>query len=284
MGALRLRAPGLLGLALLSGCAAGGSPQAGLPPSATYVAMGSSFAAGPGLGLDKADMPARCQRSGRNYATLLAERLNLTLIDVTCGGATTTHVLEGWSELPPQIAAVTADTRLVTITIGGNDVGYVRNLMAASCQADAARCYPRAQATAADWAKDDANLREIVRAVRRRAPQARVVFVDYLTLLPKRGTCPAVAMPAADLASGRATAARLVALTARVAREEGAQVLSAAALSQGHTACDAQPWSVGAAVTDRPAGGIAWHPNIPGMRAIADALAARFAAGLAPAR
>lgn len=278
MGAVKAL-PAFLVLAL-AGCAAGAPPQAAIPPGATYVAMGSSFAAGPGLGRAKADAPARCQRSARNYATLLAEALRLTLIDVTCGGATTTHVLGPWSELAPQIDAVTPDTRLVTITIGGNDVNYVRNLMAGSCRSGETRCFPRAEASEADWARDEANMRAIVRAIRARAPGARIVLVDYLTLLPKNGSCAAVEMSAADLDASRATAARLAALTARVARQQGAELLSASAFSAGHTACDAAPWSVGAAVTDPAAGGIAWHPNAPGMRAIADALAAR----LAPAR
>ena len=269
---------GALAALALSGCAAADlESRAMLPSGATYVAMGSSFAAGPGLPPMRENTPSRCQRSTRNYASLLADRLGLDLVDVSCGGATTTHVLEGWSELPPQIDAVTAQTRLVTVTIGGNDVSYVRNLMAASCRADAARCYPRGAVTEADWAKDEANLRAIVRRVRRRAPQARIVFVDYLSLLPERGSCPAVAMAEADLSAGRATAARLRTLTNKVAREEGAELVSAAALSRGRTACDPEPWTVGAAVSDPAAGGIAWHPNAAGMRGIADALAAHLA-------
>lgn len=264
---------------LLAACAPAAPPHSALPPGATYVAMGSSFGSGPGILPLKADAPPRCQRSTRNYASLLADRLGLHLVDVTCGGATTDHVLGGWAELPPQIAAVTAATRLVTVTIGGNDVGYVRNLMAASCRS-AARCIPRVEATPADWARDEANLREIVRGIRRRAPQARIVFVDYVTLLPAEGGCAEMGLSDADLAAGRATATRLAALTAQVARDEGAEVLAVSEPSRGHTACDPQPWSVGAAVTDPAAGGMAWHPNAPGMRAIADRLAAR----LAPAR
>ena len=38
------------------------------------------------------------------------------------------HVLAPWNELPAQIDAVTPDTRLVTITIGGNDLNYIGNL------------------------------------------------------------------------------------------------------------------------------------------------------------
>ena len=85
------------------------------------------YAAGPGI------VPVEHRgalRSGRNYAHQVAEALSLRLADVTCSGATTSnimttpqHTLSG--TLPPQIDAVTPDTRLATITAGGNDAGYI---------------------------------------------------------------------------------------------------------------------------------------------------------------
>ncbi len=70
-----------------------------------------------------------------SYSRLLAAQLRLRLTDASCGGATTAHVLAPWNELPAQIDAVTSDTRLVTITIGGNDLNYMGVLFAASCHA-----------------------------------------------------------------------------------------------------------------------------------------------------
>lgn len=273
---MRLALAALAAALLLTGTADAKAPRKpALPEGAGYVAMGSSFGAGPGLLPEKPEAPSRCQRSARNYASLLAERLGLTLTDVTCGGATTTHLLQRWSELPPQVDAVQADTALVTITIGGNDVNYVRNLIAASCAGNP-RCLTGAPASEDAWTQNEANMRAAIQGIRRRAPQARIVFVDYVSLLPESGACSAVAMAPSDLAAGRATATRLAALTARVASEEGAEVLSAAALSRKHTPCDRKPWSVGRAVTDEKAGGMMWHPNGPGMEAIAEALAEKL--------
>src|SRR5687768_5931761 len=97
---------------VLGGCAAtGGGPGRALPAGAHYVAVGSSFAAGAGIAPFK-DGPKRCQRSGRNYATLLAARLKLALDDQTCGGARTAHLLGPWNELAAQLDAVRPDTRL----------------------------------------------------------------------------------------------------------------------------------------------------------------------------
>ena len=71
-------------------------------------------------------------RSARNYPHLVAERLGLELVDVTYSGATTAHVLaDSQPGAPPQIEALDGSEDLVTITIGGNDVGYVPLLFAA---------------------------------------------------------------------------------------------------------------------------------------------------------
>jgi lysophospholipase L1-like esterase len=235
--------------------------------------MGSSFAAGPGLGQAKPGTPERCARSSLNYPTLLAAELGLVLRDVSCSGATTAHVLGAWDELPPQIEAVTPETRLVTVTIGGNDVAYVGNLFAASRCGEGA-CEGWREPTEQDWARDEANMRAIARQVRERAPDARLVFVDYLSLLPAVGSCATTPLAPERAAILRGVAARLRELTARVAREEGTDLLSAATLSEAHTPCDPEPWSAGAPGT---AEGAPWHPNAAGMRAVADALAERLA-------
>jgi hypothetical protein len=53
-----------------------------------YVALGSSMAAGPGIRPRAAGAPLWSGRSARNYPHLVAERLNLELVDVTFSGAT----------------------------------------------------------------------------------------------------------------------------------------------------------------------------------------------------
>ena len=73
---------------------------------ARYVALGSSYAAGPGVTHAADARDPRCTRSNDNYAHQIARRLKLELVDVSCSGATTRHVLQGWRELPPQVAAL----------------------------------------------------------------------------------------------------------------------------------------------------------------------------------
>ena len=259
----------------LGGCATVAEAPPSLPPGARYVAMGSSFAAGPQLGSPKPNTPERCARDQGNYASLLAQRLGLDLVDATCSGATTAHLLGPWNELPAQLDALTPDTRLVTVTIGGNDINFVRNLYVSVCNpATASRtCPPIGVPSEADWARLEANLREIARQVRSRAPNARLVFVDYVSFVPGAKTCAAVPFPERNAVVMRQIAAKFADLTAKVARDSGADLLPASALSQTHTPCDPEPWSVGAPGSGA---GAPWHPNAAGMRAIADALATRL--------
>ena len=82
-----------------------------------YVALGSSMAAGPGIRPSAAGAPFRSGRSARNYAHLVAERLNLDLVDVTFSGATTAHVLaDRQRSAQPQIEALDGSEDLVTVT------------------------------------------------------------------------------------------------------------------------------------------------------------------------
>ena len=257
--------------------------SAGTPTGGRYVAMGSSFASGPGLGSPKPGTPARCMRTFANYPTLLAERLRLTLFDVSCSGATTEHVLGPWNELPAQINAVTPGTELVTVTIGGNDLNYVGGLLGASCGADGMMaiagnsfaCPSKTVPTEADYLKVEANLREIARQVHERAPKAKLVFVPYVTLVPD-ALCEATPISVEDAATARAIAERLAALTATVARETRSMLVPIDELSKGHTPCDAEPWAAGFPRDYDGSQGAPWHPNFAGMRATADALAARL--------
>lgn len=240
-----------------------------------YVAMGSSFAAGPGILPYVADAPPRCGRSARNYAHQLAERRGLDLVDVSCSGATTASILEPWNELPAQIDAVDVDTTLVTVTIGGNDVFYIGNLMSASCQELAGRgqmpadkCRPPKTATEADYARLEEGLRRIAAGVKQRAPKATLVFLDYPAVLPPEGTCAVTPLPDEAAAAARGATARVEALTAKVAQEAGAKLIKVSALSQRHDACAAEPWMTGFPAAD----GVPYHPNLAGMTAQAAAL------------
>jgi hypothetical protein len=79
-----------------------------IPKGSRYVAMGSSFAAGPGITPRASASPRRAGRSAGNYAHLVARALGLELRDVTYSGATTSDILRP--------SAAVAELVLATLT------------------------------------------------------------------------------------------------------------------------------------------------------------------------
>lgn len=270
-----------------AGCAAQASPAPSQPaaPSAEYVALGSSIAAGPGIGTRVPGSPPLCERSTENYPHLLAAKRGWSLADVTCSGATTAGILTGQRFLPPQVNAVGAQTKLVTVSIGGNDVHLAGNLFAWSC-AEAPEKIPAAWkpwiCTVTPRDKIDEafgeladQMRAIVDAIHQRAPQARVIFVDYILLLPPSASCPdRLPLTDAELVQGRADETRLASITAKVAQDTGSGLLKASELSAGHDVCAADSWVFPLEFPPQllEFAPLAYHPTSAAMQAIADAL------------
>lgn len=267
---------------MLTGC--GSSPST--PQAADYVAMGSSYAAGPGVTARAPGSPFLCARSSGNYAHLVAAALRLTLNDVTCSGATIDNILDKRQAFqPPQIAAIGPMTQLVTITVGGNDVGYIGNLAGESCANAKTRVpwfwrpiscsiSPKERVEAAFRALPG-HLLTMIDAVHARAPHARVILVDYVTVLPATGSCFARApLTSAQIAEGNSIARRLSDATATAARLRGALLVKASEATRGHDLCSPEPWLFGFVFPSSPFtwGPFSYHPNAQAMRAVADAI------------
>lgn len=260
-----------VGLLLL---AAAGTSTLQAQTLAQYVAMGSSYAAGPGILPRVADSPVRCARSIQNYAHVLARLRSLSLVDVSCSSATTRDVLHaGQFSLPAQLDAVTPQTQLVTVTIGGNDVFYMANLMGLSCAPGVlpvCTVHSDAEVEARFSGLAD-SLAQIVAGVHQRSAAARVVFVTYFTVLPDAGTCARAGLSAAQAEHMRGVAAHLREITRQVAAATGSGVLDVATLSHGHDACAKDPWVLGA---QREPGSLIppFHPTAAAMQAVGEAL------------
>ncbi|MCU1643777.1 MAG: hydrolase family protein [Nocardia sp.] len=241
---------------IATGTAHGNSPV--IEAGTTYVALGSSYAAGPAL---EPIIDIDCLRSGADYAHLVADR-----------GVTGRH-------LAPQIDAVTPDARLVTITIGGNDLGYVGALTTLSCRnaLGPSACGGAATpATAADLDRVESALAEVVDTVRAKAPGATVMLVDYLPVLDARAeTCATVPLAPNQAIALRSTYIGLLEATRRAADSTGATLVRTGGDESQHTACGLQPWVTGFELPNPMAGrGAPYHPNAFGMAAVADSVAA----------
>jgi lysophospholipase L1-like esterase len=235
------------------------------------------MAAGPGITPRAPGSPRAAMRSARNYPHLLAADLSLDLVDVTYSGATTAHLLTDRQKgAAPQVTALDGSEDLVTITVGGNDIAYVPGMYVASLPIPL-RLLPVVggrMRDALDPAQRELALEQVAaplvavgERVRELAPRARVLFVEYLTLLPPPGEkSPPLKREHADLA--RHLADRLTELTADAAAATGCEVVRVAEASRDHHAWSADPWTTGATLP-LPGRPLPYHPNPAGMRAVA---------------
>lgn len=180
---------------------------AAIPPGSEYVALGDSYSAGYGLP-DPTRLPTNaCGQSARDFPHRIAARFGLALTDVSCAGATSRDVVSGhqFRGVPPQVRALSERTRLVTLTIGGNDADLFGT--AASCLALSARGpvfsgrdAPSCRSTLVHDGVDDLEVRirsrvalgiaDTLAAVRRAAPNAEVVLVGYPAIFPDADHTP----------------------------------------------------------------------------------------------
>jgi lysophospholipase L1-like esterase len=256
--------------------------------SGAYVALGDSYAAGPGI---PNQVEAGCLRSDHDYPALVAAALHpAAFVDVSCSGATTadmTGMQPGAYGIPepPQFTALSAGTSLVTLSIGGNDIGFagiagtcallsLTNPFGAPCQAHyTAGGTDRLSALIAATAPSIAGALD---AIHRRAPSALVLVVGYPDLLPVTGPgCwPVVPLAAGDVAYLRGVELALNQMLASQAAAHRATYVDTYTPSIGHDMCQllGPKWVEGFLPT-LPAAPL--HPNELGMQATAaDVLAA----------
>jgi len=235
--------------------------------SSSYVALGDSFTAGPGIDPQQAGA-GYCQRSEQDWPTLAASSLGLDLTDVSCSGATTSDLVG-----TVDAGAVPPGTGLVTVSAGGNDSGlFISLIRACSTGADDCRTFVDQQAPAI-LDRTTTDLAALLRTVRSDAPDATVALVGYPRIMPTRGTCATVGIDAAQVESVVSAETALDAALAAAADRAGVTYVSARAASEGHDACAGdQAWTNGTA----PAAGdgIVFHPNRRGMAAMAGLVAA----------
>ena len=246
------------------------APRANSP----YVALGSSFSAGLGLGARETGSPFVCQRSINGYPKQIARITGLSLTDMSCSAATTRHVLRGGQVfLGPQIDALGPDTQLVTLTIGGNDIDYVGDLtfmafrnrggftgtLAGLVWGGAKPVQDR------EFGKLQRDLTATLREIRRRAPKARVFVVPYPTIVANSGTCPKLGINKQQATLMRSVGLRLAETTRAAAQAGGANFVDLADASLGHDACAEKPWVNPSAA----ANGAAFHPTLAGAKGVA---------------
>jgi lysophospholipase L1-like esterase len=240
------------------------SDSAGTKPptkGAKYVALGSSIASGFGISVQS----TQCGRSSRDYGQLVAARYKLQLVDVTCGLAVISNVVDTPQfGFPPQIAAVTPDTKLITVTVGGNDISY--NATAVNCGATAAVCTAPPDLDA-KLASARTALADMLDRLKAAAPKATIVFVTYPREVPRTGNCPALSFDDAEASIVRSMGEKLEAMFVAVAKRRGIVFVDPYVAGGDHTGCapPSQRWTAGHIPDD----GFAYHPTALGHQIMA---------------
>jgi lysophospholipase L1-like esterase len=253
------------------------------PASGVYVALGDSFTAAPLLPpLSRSRLT--CLRSARSYPVLVEKALHPRgFADVSCYGASTPDMTRAEQTVlgtnPPQLKAVRPADSLVTVQIGGNDVGFDRIIVTcgllsltdpfgAPCKAHytSGGTDRLAQAVRRTAPK----IASVLRKVRRHAPHARIMVLGYPDILPVHGEgCwPLVPVARGDLAYLNGVEVKLNKMLAAQAAARGDSFVNTYADSIGHDACQERgvSWVEGLIPTSLA---IPFHPNALGARAMA---------------
>jgi lysophospholipase L1-like esterase len=257
---MKLRPPPLLtlvGAALLGAMAvllAAAPAQAAGPTN--YVALGDSYSAGVGAGgYDPAS--GSCSRSPRSYTALWAAGHPGTVFtSVACSGATTDDVLA------KQLGALNGGTTMVTITIGGNDAGFVTVVTTCLLGTDSACTFAVNASKAYATTILPARLDRTYAAIRSRAPGARVIVLGYPRLFELTSSCGLFGM---DVTKRRALDGAADALAGVIAARAGAASDTFVDVHTGfggHGICAGQPWIN---TTTWPVSD-SYHPNSTGYR------------------
>ncbi|HET9143841.1 SGNH/GDSL hydrolase family protein [Actinophytocola sp.] len=219
-----------------------------------YVALGDSYSSGTGAG---SYTGGACKRSANAYPQRWANAMAPSAFAfAACSGARTSDVLNG------QIGSVTADTALVTISIGGNDAGFADVMITCNTSSDST-CVSRNN-TAQNYARDTLPglLDNVYGAIRSRAPSAQVVVVGYPRMYQLGNGC-VLGLSGTKRAAINASADVLAQVTAGRAAAFGFRFLDGRSAFAGHEICGSRPFwlhSVNLGALDE-----SYHPTATGQ-------------------
>jgi lysophospholipase L1-like esterase len=219
---------------------------------ATYVALGDSYSSGVGTGSYALD--SACKRSVYAYPYLWAQKHpTQSLAFVACSGATTANLLAS------QVQSVTGTTTLVSMTIGGNDIGFA-DLIYKCTLSD---CSAALDGTRANLEGTlGAKLDQVFTTVRSQAASgAKVVALGYPHVFSGSGCFGTLGISSTEESKANALSDALDAVIATHAAADGVTYKSAISAFTGHAVCSSSPWLNGLNLFNT---GESYHPNRAG--------------------
>jgi lysophospholipase L1-like esterase len=243
------------------------------PSPIRYVALGDSYSAASGVVPPDPVAPPQCLRSTLNYPHVIASDIGARLVDVTCGGAKTSDFFTAqYGDVPPQLDALSQNTRLVSMTIGGNDnnvfVDAIVDCGSAglSTGGQGSPCKDRYGSSFDDTIRNSTYpaLVNALTAVHARAPHAEVAILGYPSVMPPSVGCyPRMPVATGDVPYVRDIQATLNDAVSRAAAATNTTYVDFSTVSEGHDAC--QPlgvrWIEPAVTGTNP---VIVHPNALG--------------------
>jgi lysophospholipase L1-like esterase len=257
-----------------------GSGAAALAASTTdlsYVALGDSYSAGQGEPPFEpgTDVPGNyCHRSVQAYPVQYAgdQGGGFTWKSYACSGATTDDFFHGGraTDTPNgQIAQVPPSTKMVSLTVGGNDLGFVRIMRACTTHDP-------------EWSNLSQRIDELApklhavyEALHQQAGGAGIFVLGYpmfLSNVDQISFCHddiGLSAREKDWLNGHLNHLNQV-IRAQAEATPGATYVDVQGAFRGHEVCTLEPWSNG---WNRDHWTWSYHPNARGHQALAEALA-----------
>ncbi len=221
-----------VGVAGFAALAASGAASAA--SSVHYVALGDSYSSGLGSG---STSDGSCDQSAGAYGVLWANaHAPASFANETCAGATTSSVIS------TQLGPLSSTTTLVSITIGGNDVGFSSVLE--TCVLDSTTTCVNAVNSAESKANSTlpAALNAVLSDIRADAPNAKIVVLDYPQFydLSKSSTC--IGLSTTDRTAINGGAALIDNLIKNAAAANGDPFVDVNPFFAGHQICDSSSY------------------------------------------
>jgi lysophospholipase L1-like esterase len=221
-----------------------------------YVALGDSYSSGVGAG-HYISSSGSCDRSPNAYSALWASaHAPASYTSVACSGATTSDVINS------QVSALSTDTTLVSITIGGNDVGF-SSTMETCVLSSTSRCVSAISSAESEMSADlPGELNNALSAIAARAPDARVVVLDYPQLYDLSRSSSCIGLSTTDRTDLNQAANELDSQVQAAAGRYGDAFADVRSAFAGHQICDSGSWLHSVNFLDL---GESYHPTASGQ-------------------
>ncbi|MEV6165919.1 SGNH/GDSL hydrolase family protein [Streptomyces sp. NPDC052052] len=222
-------------LALAAVAAFGIVQPASAATTVKYVALGDSYSSGVGAGSYTSES-GDCRRSTKSYPYLWAAANSPSSFSfVACSGATTSTVISG------QLSALSSTTTLVSVTAGGNDVGFADVMQ--DCVLSGESTCLSSVSSAVSQVKNSlpSRLTSLYSSIKSKAPQAKVVVLGYPRFYQLDGTCIA-GLTENERAAINNASDTLNSVISKQATSAGFTFSSVAGKFTGHELCSGDAW------------------------------------------